>query len=470
MFVSFSFSRNCRHACTIPRRGRQTLCRQQQSGEIRSETLIKIVNATTCNQLRHLLDQFGVKSSHPSLLGSPLSAHTSPSSSSAAALYRTKEFGRPVQNSASSSAVIDTLFSPLPPPPLLLEQTNHYYCLHKRQTPLSTVHSKATTNDQIAAVAPATNNRRTKNHSSDGNETNTNCISTSDDIDWYIQLASKCYTDGFLSHIKHLDECTRPHRTITIDNHTKLQRQQSLQQQQQHVKTHPSSPAVRQRQRRIHRPLKPLRSTNLFSSSSRASCSTSTNWCDSFKIGDSHRINRRCHRRCINHLTTSTTETDTGTGVADHSVIDRADGTMNGGLVIDANLAQQTLLQQQQLEQSNACIDDQNNRFVYGCDDRMNVSPTTANRVNDLINSFYTLNLSTADDYTLPQIILTDFSNNSLQPTTTPLFSSSSTTTTEQPEMKSQPQFTFSNAHFSASSPPNHYQLDSNESRSFNSN
>lgn len=478
--MSFTFS-ICRHVRTIPRRGRQTLCHQYQSEDIRNETLIKILNAKTSNQLRHLLDKFGEKSL-TSIVDSP--TRTSSSSRS--------DFGEPV-NSASAFAA---LFVTPSPSSELFSEKSHRHCLHKR-TP-SPNRSKAI--DQIVA------DNRTKNHSSDGNDVSANCINTSDDIDWYIQLASKCYTDGFLSHVKHLDECTRPRSAIPID--TKSQRH--------HIKTHPthssslqssplpSSSSVCQRQRphRIRRPLKPLRSTNLFSSLSRAVQSaanvrgasgdaTNSNWCDSFKICDSH---RQSHRRC---------NRTSGTGGVAY-----ADDTMNRGVAIDTNSIQGLQHQLEQPTSDRSTIDDQNNRFVYA-DDRMNISSTTANCVNDLINSFYTLNLSAADDISLPQIILTDFSNNSLQPTTTPLFLSttenrSSTTTYlpavipnvdddnastasspllppspsshhqfvvddfQLPETKSQLQFTFNDAHFSSS--PNYCPFNSNGSRSFNPN
>lgn len=345
---------------TIPRRGRQTLCHQNQSGVIRNETLNKVQNAKNFNQIRHLLNQFGVRSL-PSIVDS--SAQTSSS---------TELFGQ-VYCAPATTSLYSTPSPPSPPPTslLLLEPLNRQYL--RKRTSLSTT-------DKEAAVAT---DNRTKNHSSDGNDVNTNCISTSNDIDWYIQLASKCYTDGFLSHVRHLDECTRPRSEIIAAR--KLQRQHNR---------------------------------------------TST-----------VRINRSSNRSEIAYV-----------------------------------------------------------------NDSMNISPATANRVNDLISSFYTLNLTTADDNSLPQIILTDFSNNSLQPTTTPLFLSTTdnlssvvsfpvnvpnvdddnatdrfvfdTATTSSsthhqyvadefklPETRSQLLYT---SHFSAS--PNYYQFDSNGSRSFNPN
>lgn len=455
-----------RHVRTIPRRGRQTLCHQYQSGDILNERLIQIVNAKTSNQIRHLLDKLGERSVPSS------TTQTSPSPT---------ELGRRV-HSASGSVTLFSTPSPSPPPPsvLLLEQLSRR-CLHKR-TPLSSVHSTPT--GKIAAASAADNRKKT--HASDGDDVHVNCINASDNIDWYIQLASKCYADGFLSHVKHLDECTRPRGASAIE--TKLQRQHQHSSSTS-VGSHPRS-RQRQTQRRIRRPLKPLRSTNLFSCSSQAVHSAAndrddehnanrSNWCDSLSICDS--------RRC------------SGAGGAAHqsSAAAHADDTMNrGAAAIDANSAQG--LQQQHWLEHNP-IDDQNsNRFVYADDHRMNISPTTANRVNDLINSFYTLKLTAAaDDISLPQIILTDFSNNSLQPTTTPLFLSATenrssfvsaavpngnddtaTAPSHQqpfvaddfhlPERKSQLQFTFNDAHFAAS--PNYYQYDSNGARSFDSN
>lgn len=463
----------------IPQRGRQTLCHQYQSGDILNETLIKILHAKTSTQLRHLLDQFGERLV-PSIVDSPTEI----------SLYPT-EFGEQEVHRASAIA---TLFSTASPPSILSLHASDRHCLQKL-TP-SLAHSKATNR-----IAAAVTDNRTKNHSSDGTDANANCINTNDNIDWYIQLASKCYTDGFLSHVNHLDECSPcPRSAVTIDS--KLQRQHIKSPSAYAVSSLQSTVCKRSRQRRTRRPLKPLRSTNLFSSSTRAVHSattndnnaSSTNWCDSFESCDSQRINRRITRT-------------SGIGsVTNRSRFAYADDTMNRRFAPNSAQGLQHHQFQPQHQNHNSTshtsVDDQNNRFVYA-DDRMNIiSPTTANRVNDLINSFYTLNLTAADDYSLPQIILTDFSNNSLQPTTTPLFLS----TTENPssaafhpavvsieidnattstssshpqfladdsqlaETKSQQQlqFTFNGTHFSAS--PNCSQFHSNGSRSFHSN
>lgn len=466
---------------TIPQRGRQTLCHQYQSGDILNETLIKILHAETSTQLRHLLDQFGERLV-PSIVDSPTETSLSPA-----------EFGEQEVHRASAIA---TLFATGSPPSILLLDASDCHRLQKLTPPLA--HSKATNR-----IAPTVADNRTKNHSSDGTDANANCINTSANIDWYIQLASKCYTDGFLSHVNHLDECSPcPRSALAIDS--KLQRQHIESPSAYAVSPLPSTVCKRSHQRRHRRrPLKPLRSTNLFSSSSRAVHSatasdnnaTSTNCCNSFENCDSQRINRRITRT-------------SGIGsVVDRSGCAHADDTMNRGFAPNSAQGLQHHHFQPQHQNHNhtshTSVDDQNNRFVYA-DDRMNIiSPTIANRVNDLINSFYTLNLTAADDYSLPQIILTDFSNNSLQPTTTPLFlsttetpssaafhpavvsidiDSSVTTSTSSShpqfvaddsqlaETKSQQQlqFTFNGTHFAAS--PNCSQFHSNGSRSFHSN
>lgn len=520
---------------TKPRRGRQTLCHQYQSEEILSETLNKILKAKTSNQIRHLLDQFGRRSLQSSIVDTQTQTSSSRSAEPIGvvnSLASTSSSPSVRINQSKITFEFEKTPSPSLPPPSLSHEQSNRYCLRKPTR--SSVHSKST--GKIAAVVTAAVNRNTKNHSSGGNDVNTNCINANDDIDWYIELASKCYTDGFLSHVNHLDECTRPRSAVT--NETKLQRQHNT---HTFSSAQQSSVVCNQPRQTKRRPLKPLRSTNLFSTTVKAVRSVAANervissniddknatkLSNSSKIGDSRRLNRNNFSR---------------SGVAaKHSGILYADENMNRGVAIDAKSAQglqhlnddnklfyrnnnigyqsfSSPLPQpssQQHQQQLNHIDDQNNKIKYA-DDRMNFSPTTANRVNDLINSFYTLNLAAADDNSLPQIILTDFSNNSLQPTTTPLFSStiehilsapSSTTshhpvvvgpnasdsdnatdhfifdngtllTNQQqfvaedfnfPETKSQPQFTFNDADFSPS--PNYYQFDTNGSRSFESN
>lgn len=400
---SSPFSRNVR---TVSHQGHQRLCHQHQLDDILNETLIEILRAKTLHQLHRLLIKLDKRSEL-----SPLHCHNSSKRAHVLA-----------------SAVLD----------------------------------------KKAAIESIATAKRTKKCSSDDSRPTTTANSKSttigDDINWHIQLASKCYTDGFLSYVNHLNKSARttdrrPPTQPTLASETILQRQQ--QQQQPQHSSHSSSLRFPHSQRLIHcrrRPLKPWRFNRtsfasgvisrslhlVHSTDETAHISSDQNNHIAISGDETTTAQRYCcdsiNSYCDNHRRIDCDVCKSNDNTTSASIInpigrpcvDGGHSTMNKGVVIGSS-TKATQLPQGSQHQNNDCnrtIDDQYSQCVYGTvDDRLNINPIIANRVNDLINSFYTLNLNSSDDITLPQIILTDFSNNSQQPTTTTLF----LTATESP-------------------------------------
>lgn len=288
-----------------------------------------------------------------------------------------------------------------------------------------------------AAVLIATDNQQ-KNHL---NKTNK---------EWYIDLASKCYINGFQLHVNHLNGCTRQSAIGTLLQHSSQQYQR-------------------------HRPHRFLRSTDSLSclsstvytvaldndklypyrgdinriinlSNSVRNCDIRIN-CNGRKTINSNRRNlsnsskkKQSLINCYHSIKQKSTPlnncqqnlvTDTTLAGAAKTVIN--DNNMNK-VAIDANIQElqlQSYHQQQQQNNNNNNLNyyqvqQQDNQFdhlhqrnPYQSDS----DSANADCVNDLIKTFYSLNLA-ADKVILPQIILTDFSNN--QPITTPLLLSPS--------------------------------------------